>query len=392
MSLLLALALGVVLGAGVVALVVRRRLRSHRFRVAELERAVALADRDAQADQLARELLVEAMRRFPAGVIVVDGSGSEVFRNPAAEAMGGNHLTDALVLDTVASMLESARAGVSQRRTIELFGPPRRTVAIQTLPIGQPREVAGALALVEDVTERLRLEQARSDFVSNISHELRTPVGALALLAETLEDETDPADVARLSSRLASEAHRLGHVIEDLLELTRIEGGALRNQEHLLAARVVSECLERARPAADAKRIGIVVQDAPERVTFVGDRRQVLSALGNLVENAVRYSDPGSTVEVRIFRSDDNAVFEVVDHGMGIPTSQLDRIFERFYRVDRARARETGGTGLGLSIVRHVVDNHRGSISVESVEGVGSTFTMRLPIGLAATSSYEEAG
>jgi two-component system sensor histidine kinase SenX3 len=392
MDLIAAGAIGLAVGLALGALAIRVVIRRGRSRLLELERAVVRADRDAEADHRARDLLIEAIRRFPDGVIVCDAGGEEVFRNPAATAMGGNHLTDVLVLDTVTSMLESARVGVSQRRTLELFGPPRRTVAIHTLPIGNAQQVAGALALVEDVTERLRLEQARSDFVSNISHELRTPVGALALLAETLEGETDPADVARLSSRLASEAHRLGHVIEDLLELTRIEGGALRNQEHLLAARVVSECLERARSAADAKHIEIVVQDSPERVTFVGDRRQVLSALGNLVENAVRYSDPGSTVEVRISRSDDNAVFEVVDHGMGIPSSQLDRIFERFYRVDRARARETGGTGLGLSIVRHVVDNHRGSISVESVEGVGSTFTMRLPIGLAATSSYEEAG
>lgn len=392
MDALAAAVVGLLCGLVIGAIAVHTVFKNARDRTSKLERAVAQAGLDSKAESRLRDLLLEALRRFPDGVIVCDATGEEVFRNPTAEALGGDELTDTLVLDAVEAMLESARVGVSQRRTIELFGPPRRTVAIHTLPIGQANETTGALALFEDVTERLRLEQARSDFVSNISHELRTPVGALALLAETLQDATDPDDVERLAGRLSAEAHRLGRVIEDLLELTRIEGSELRSQERLLAARVATEAVERVRSAADAKQIRIDVAESADRVMFVGDRRQVLSALGNLVENAVRYSDSGSVVELRTFRQGDQAVFQVTDHGMGIPASQLDRIFERFYRVDRARARETGGTGLGLSIVRHVVDNHRGSISVESVEGQGSTFTMRLPIGLAATSPLEEAG
>ena len=391
MPALAAAALGLLLGLAIGSVVIAATRRRAEERTGELERAVAEAGRESQAGQHTRDLLVEALRRLPDGVIVCDAEGAEVFRNPAAQAMGGNDLTDALVLDAVTSMLESARAGVAQRRTLELFGPPRRTVAIHTLPIGQAHQSTGALALVEDVTERLRLEQARSDFVSNISHELRTPVGALALLAETLQDTTDHDDVTRLSGRLTSESHRLGRLIDDLLELTRIEGGALRNSERLVASDVATDARSHVQPSAEARRIAIRLTDSGDRAMLVGDRRQVLSALNNLLENAVRYSDPGSDVEIRTFADGDQAVFQVVDHGMGIPASQLDRIFERFYRVDRARARETGGTGLGLSIVRHVVDNHRGSISVESVEGQGSTFTMRLPAG-AASTRLEEAG
>ncbi|MCU1344476.1 MAG: histidine kinase, partial [Acidimicrobiia bacterium] len=282
------------------------------------------------------------------------------------------------------------RAGVAQRRTLELFGPPRRTISIHTIALG---DSGGAVALLEDVTERLRLEAVRRDFVANISHELRTPVGALAILAETLEAEDDPETVDRLAQRLHSEAHRVGRLIDDLLELTRIEGSELRSQERLVAADLILEAAERLRPLAAEKGISVELHEPPERLLFVGDRRQVASALGNLLQNAVRYSEPGATVEVWTSRSNDQVEFKVVDHGIGIPANQVDRIFERFYRVDRARTRETGGTGLGLSIVRHVVDNHRGSIAVESVEGVGSTFTMRLPTApIGHAHSLQEAG
>jgi two-component system sensor histidine kinase SenX3 len=355
-----------------------------------LQRSVSRTEDAVAGEASTRHLVHAALERLPTGVIVVDEEGREVFRNTWVEASGGTHLNDALVLDAVDSMLASARAGVAQRRTLELFGPPRRTISIQTIALG---DSGGAVALIEDVTERLRLEAVRSDFVANISHELRTPVGALAVLAETLEGEEDPETVDRLAQRLQSEAHRVGRLIDDLLELTRIEGSELRSQERLVATEMVAEAADRLRPLAKEKNIVVEHHEPPERLLLVGDRRQVASALGNLLQNAVRYSEPGATVEIWTSRVGDHAEFKVVDHGIGIPSNQLDRIFERFYRVDRARTRETGGTGLGLSIVRHVVDNHRGSIAVESVEGVGSTFTMRLPLGVIGNSIVlQEAG
>ena len=355
-----------------------------------LERSVSRTEDAVAGEATSRHLVHAALERLPTGVIVVDQDGHEVFRNTWVEASGGTPLNDTLVLDAVADMLASARAGVAQRRTLELFGPPRRTISIHTIALG---ESGGAVALIEDVTERLRLEAVRSDFVANISHELRTPVGALAVLAETLEGEEDAETVDRLAHRLQSEAHRVGRLIDDLLELTRIEGSELRSQERLVATDLVVEAVDRLRPLARDRNITVELHEPQERLLFVGDRRQVSSALGNLVQNAVRYSESNSIVEIWTGRNGDHVEFRVVDHGIGIPTNQLDRIFERFYRVDRARTRETGGTGLGLSIVRHVVDNHRGSVAVESVEGVGSTFTMRFPLGVVGTNvALQEAG
>jgi two-component system sensor histidine kinase SenX3 len=355
-----------------------------------LERSVGRTEDAVAGEASSRNLVHAALERLPTGVIVVDQDGREVFRNTWVEASGATQLNDTLVLDAVADMLASARAGVAQRRILELFGPPRRTVSIHTIGLG---DAGGAVALIEDVTERLRLEAVRSDFVANISHELRTPVGALAVLAETLEGEGDPETVDRLSHRLQNEAHRVGRLIDDLLELTRIEGSELRSQERLVATDLVLEAVERLRPLARERNVSVEMHEPPERLLFVGDRRQVASALGNLVQNAVRYSEADSIVEIWTGRNGEQVEFKVVDHGIGIPSNQLDRIFERFYRVDRARTRETGGTGLGLSIVRHVVDNHRGSISVESVEGVGSTFTMRLPLGIIGHPvALQEAG
>jgi two-component system, OmpR family, sensor histidine kinase SenX3 len=222
----------------------------------------------------------------------------------------------------------------------------------------------------------------RTDFVANISHELKTPVGALAVLAETLIDETDPDIVGRIAERLLDEAHRAARTIDDLIELSRIELGGEQLRDGVDVADVIRCAVERGEALAEQRSIRITVLDTETpggSITVTGDRRQLISAVGNLVENAVKYSEPAGQVQIR-WRSEGPWVeFMVADQGVGIPARDLDRIFERFYRVDKARSRGTGGSGLGLSIVRHVATNHGGEVLVSSSEGEGSTFVLRIP-------------
>jgi two-component system sensor histidine kinase SenX3 len=327
------------------------------------------------------------------GVVVFDHRGEVAYRNdPAATFLAARH-SDALVEEAIDALAADALRGRQATRELELFGPPRRVLNVKAVPLEDPARPSGALVVVEDTSERRHLENVRRDFVANISHELKTPVGALALLAETLLDETDPTVAKRLATRLATEAFRVGRTIDDLLELSRLEAasGGL-GDDRVEVARFVAEATERVRPAAEQRGIEIEEGDIAPALCVVGERRQLVSAVANLVDNAVKYSEPGSTVSVRA-RTDGGWVDVIVrDRGIGIPRRDLERIFERFYRVDRARSRETGGTGLGLAIVRHVASNHRGEVRVESREGQGSTFTLRLPAGAAHMSRDADGG
>jgi two-component system sensor histidine kinase SenX3 len=233
--------------------------------------------------------------------------------------------------------------------------------------------------VVEDISERQRLEAVRRDFVANISHELKTPVGALGLLAETMVDEDDADVLRRMAERMQKEAFRVGRTIDDLLQLSQIEASELPVHQDLALASVLEEVAERNRSAAEMRSVDLVVERPWADATVVGDRRQLVSALSNLVENAVKYSDEGGTVVLRAAERDGRIEIDVIDEGIGIPARDLERIFERFYRVDRARSRDTGGTGLGLAIVRHVAQNHHGEVRVASLEGEGTTFTLSLP-------------
>ncbi len=272
---------------------------------------------------------------------------------------------------------------------LDLFGPPRRSLVISATPLPSASGL-GALAVIEDVTERRRLEAVRRDFVANISHELKTPVGALALLAETLLNEDDAAITQRLAERIVTESFRVGRTIEDLLELSRIESGELPRREPVPVNLVVAEAIERIRPAAEQAGIDLVVREPNRRFAVFGDRRQLVSAIYNLLDNAVKYSDAGSAVEVFAATDGREIDISVRDHGIGIPGRDLERVFERFYRVDQARSRQTGGTGLGLAIVRHVTQNHDGSVRVESRPGEGSTFTLCLPTASGPVSVESE--
>jgi two-component system, OmpR family, sensor histidine kinase SenX3 len=322
--------------------------------------------------------LERALDAIPQGVVIADEQGGLVFRNEVAEAFSTARHADALVQAAVDELIESATKGEVGHRVLDLFGPPRRTLVITVTPLPSVHGL-GALAVIEDISERRRLEAIRRDFVANISHELKTPVGALGLLAETLALEDDPEVRQRLADRIESEAQRVGRTIDDLLELSRIESGEMPHREPVPVHLVLAEAAERIRPAAEQAEIGVVVHEPSRRLAVFGDRRQLVSAVYNLLDNAVKYSDPGATVDVRATTNGREVDIAVQDRGIGIPAGDLERVFERFYRVDQARSRQTGGTGLGLAIVRHVVNNHEGSARVESRLGEGSTFTLCLP-------------
>ncbi|HUP70606.1 MAG TPA: ATP-binding protein [Acidimicrobiales bacterium] len=332
--------------------------------------------------------LGSTLEAVPLGVIVAGPGGRELLRNQAASRLLGNRPADALATGAVTEVMAAAAGGAPASRSLELFGPPRRTLSLTgvTLPGG-----AGAV-IVEDVSERGRLEAVRRDFVANVSHELKTPVAALGLLAETLAAEDDLAVVRRLVGRMQDEAFRVNHIIDDLLDLSRLEGEPTVTHEPVAVGAVVAEAVEHVRRAADFREVRILVGEIPRSWNLVGDRRQLVSAFANLLENAVKYSGEGSEVSVRARTDGSTISLEVEDHGIGIPSRELDRIFERFYRVDRGRGRGTGGTGLGLSIVRHIATNHGGDVEVSSVEGEGSTFTLVLPAEARPMGLVAEAG
>jgi two-component system sensor histidine kinase SenX3 len=342
----------------------------------------------------AESRLAAALNAIPQGVVLFDATGLVVFRNETAASYVGARHGDALVDEAIADVAADALArstGQPSARTVDLFGPPRRVLVLTGFPTSNGTGRTGASVVIDDVTDIRRLEAVRRDFVANISHELKTPVGALGLLAETLLAEDDPAVARRLAERMLTEAFRVGRTIDDLLELSRIEAGEA-GQEVVPVHLLLADAVDRARPAAEQQGIELELTDPAPRLTVAGDRRQLVSAAYNLLDNAVKYSDPGATVAVRAHTDGRWVHIEVEYHGIGIPPPDLERIFERFYRVDRARSRETGGTGLGLAIVRHVASNHRGDVQVESSEGQGSTFTLRLPVGSGPVAVSSEAG
>ena len=347
--------------------------------VVRLERALAAGDR--------RELRRHELERYQAalgsitpGVLVVDEDGQVVFHNDAAEWFRDGRHGEAVVGQAIDDLIGTANAGEHTEREVQIYGPPRRKLFVAASPITDDGLSLGVVVLIDDITERDRLDAIRRDFVANISHELRTPIGAMSLLAETLVNETDPEVVASLAGRLGKEAQRLADTVDDLLELSRIEHGSGEEFQPVALQGVVHGAHDRVRSAAHQRDVSIGI-NLPERDLMVsGDRRQLTSAVYNLLDNGVKYTGTGGgTVSVRGRLVDDQIELVVQDSGIGVPRRDLDRIFERFYRVDRGRSRASGGTGLGLAIVRHVVANHGGRVSVESVEGEGSTFTLVLP-------------
>ncbi len=357
-------------------------LRRHRSD--EAERALRDAQQTA-ADAMAETVrLRRALDALTSAIVIHDAHGQLVLRNRQHAELDANRHVSALVAAAVEQLVAGAQEGRAASQTLELHGPPPRTLDITAVPLGSADVPLGTIAFVEDISERRRLEAVRKDFAANVSHELRTPIGALGVLAETLLDEENPEVVRRLAQHILSEAERAGRLIEDLLDLSRIEAGGVVVEARVDLLSVVATATERVVALAAQRDVRVTVIAPDTVVTVLGDERQLVSALVNLVDNAVKYSERGSVVEVDVATEKRWVVVAVRDQGIGIPAKDLERIFERFYRVDRARSRETGGTGLGLAIVRHVAGNHAGECRVESREGEGSRFTLVLPAGPGA--------
>jgi two-component system, OmpR family, sensor histidine kinase SenX3 len=321
--------------------------------------------------------------------VVLDESDSVVKASSAAYALGlvrGGGLT---VDDMLRMARDTRRDG--EIRQVELDLPRRGSgrgsrggdalaVSARVAPLGSRL----VLLLVEDLTEARRIEAVRRDFVANVSHELKTPVGALSLLSEAVMDAADdPEAVERFAGRMETEATRLTSLVQELIDLSRVQNDdSLEDAEPVRVTELVEEAADRCRQSASNKQITLA-SGGTEGLHVWGHRGQLAAALGNLVENAVNYSPARTRVGIAGRRiaapGGDLIEIAVTDQGIGISAADKERIFERFYRVDPARSRDTGGTGLGLAIVKHVAASHGGEVTVWSAEGQGSTFTLRLP-------------
>lgn len=327
--------------------------------------------------------VVRTLAVLRSAAVVLDDDDRVVRASPPAFALGV--VRDGMVVHAAVRELiaDVRRTGLIRDEELEL---PRGPVGPGTVMLQvRVAHVAPGLLLVlaEDRTQARRLEAIRRDFVVNVSHELKTPVGALSLLAETVQDAADdPEAVRRFAGRMVSEAHRLSELVHEILELSRLQvAGALKDIAVVDVDAVVAESVDRARTGAAAKEMGFQVGGESGTRVF-GDPTMLVQAVRNLLDNAVRYSPAGTTVGVGVRTRDGLVEIAVVDQGVGISPEEQDRVFERFYRVDPARSRETGGTGLGLSIVKHVAADHGGDVQVWSQPGRGSTFTLRLPVAV----------
>jgi two-component system sensor histidine kinase SenX3 len=333
-----------------------------------------------QPEPVLDESLVRVLAVLRSAVVVLDDDGGVLRASAPAYAFGivrGGRIAPAPVLDLIDDVRNH---GVIRDEELEL---PRGPVGRGTIMVQVRVAKIGThllLVLVEDRTEARRVEAIRRDFVVNVSHELKTPVGALALLAETVEAAADdPEAVRRFAGRMQRESTRLSALVHEIIELSRLQvAGGLGAMALVDVDRVVAEAVDRARTTAMSKSITIDAGGARGETVY-GGHALLVTAVRNLLDNAVAYSGAGTHVGVGVRRAGDLVEIAVVDQGIGIARTDQERVFERFYRVDPARSRDTGGTGLGLSIVKHVVADHGGDVVIWSQPGRGSTFTLRIP-------------
>lgn len=347
------------------------------YRVSEKQRE--LLDVDAGEPALpagAAEVLAVVGRAF----VVLDDVDGVVRASPAAYAYGlvrGHTVVHKELLDMTAGV---RRDGVILERQLEL---PRGPLGHGTIIVQVRAAMLGEeyiLLLADDRTEITRTEEIRNDFVANVSHELKTPVGAISLLAEALESSADDeAAVRRFAQRMHKESARLAALVQDIIELSRLQGASVIQEGRPVDINaVIAEAVDRSQLPAESKNITIVVGGRTDGKVF-GDQDLLVTALRNLIDNAIRYSPANTRVGIGVRSREGLVSISVTDQGEGLSAEDQERVFERFYRVDSARSRHTGGTGLGLSIVKHVASNHGGEVTLWSQPGQGSTFTLRLP-------------
>ncbi|MGO4248151.1 sensor histidine kinase [Paenarthrobacter sp. RAF54_2] len=347
------------------------------FRISERQRRIVDLDvTEPLLPEGAAEVLAVVGRAF----VVVDAIDGVVRASPAAYAYGlvrGHTVVHKQLLDMTAKV---RRDGVILEQQYEL---PRGPLGKGTIVVQVRAAMLGweyIVLLADDRTEITRTEEIRNDFVANVSHELKTPVGAISLLAEALEASPDDEEaVRRFAKRMHKESGRLAALVQDIIELSRLQGANVAQQGHTVDINtVITEAVDRSQLPAESKNIQILVGGHSDSLVF-GDRDLLVTALRNLIDNAIRYSPENTRVGVGVRTREGVVAISVTDQGEGLTPEDQERVFERFYRVDAARSRHTGGTGLGLSIVKHVVSNHGGEVTVWSQPGQGSTFTIRLP-------------
>jgi len=321
-------------------------------------------------------------------IIIFNRAGVIVHRNLAGERFKNARHGDAVVSDLIGRMATAGLSGDPGMEELELLGPPVQVWLIASKILGPSADPEGIVVAVHDITALRRVEKIRGDFVANVTHELKTPIGALAILAETIATSDKDSDVQELAESLVKESTRLGRMVDDLLDLSTIEMQSTHNRSEVALVDLIEEAMERVSALARQRAVALnCASYADQDIYLFCDRAQIVNALTNLLENAVKYSDSKQVVTITAALEDSHQIvnIEIIDEGIGIPTADLERIFERFYRVDKARSRSTGGTGLGLSIVRHVAEAHGGTVRVESQEGEGSRFTLSIPSLLIST-------
>jgi len=350
-------------------------------------RTAVVAPSDPEISRDTRQLL----RVLRSSVVLLDVSGTVLQASPSAYSYGLVR-SGRIVPPAVSDLVERARStGHPVERELSLprgplSGDGEMILQLRVAPMG-----AGRLVIVaEDHTAARRLDQVRRDFVANVSHELKTPVGALALLAETVADAADdPAAVRRFSAQMTRESRRLSALVQEIIDLSRLQEPDVLVDSALLAVDdVIAEAADRVRVEAESRRITLTVGGEPNLYVH-GDADLLATAVRNLLDNALRHSEPLSRVSVGVSRDSDQVRIAVVDQGEGMDAEQQQRVFERFYRADPARARRTGGSGLGLSIVKHIAADHGGVAEVWSKPGAGSTFTLVLPLADPPTETGE---
>ena len=330
------------------------------------------------------DLVAEVLQLMGSVGIVVDGSNKVVGTNSWAESFGlvaRGLLVHAEIIDLV----KRARAGsdIQSFEGVLSVGLAKEKVSVAA----KSKLVAGdyVVVVLEDRTSDIRLDKTRRDFIENISHELKTPIGAIALLSEAIQEAGDDrVAVAKFAASLSKESSRLTFLVQDIIKLSRLQAEEVIAAAELVDLNeVVAEAIDRNEQLAANRKIRLVSEQA-QRLEVFGNKEMLITAVKNLIENAITYSDPGSSVGIGCGVKQDIAEVAVTDSGSGISPENQQRIFERFYRADPSRSRDTGGTGLGLSIVKHVAKVHRGEVKLFSQVGVGSTFTLRIPLATAA--------
>jgi two-component system sensor histidine kinase SenX3 len=319
--------------------------------------------------------------------IVVDGSSKVVGTNSWAESFG-LVARGFLVHSELVDLVKRARSGSE----IESFeGILRVGLAQEKVSVSAKSKLVEGdyvVLVLEDRTSDIRLDKTRRDFIENISHELKTPIGAIALLSEAIQEAGDDrAAVSKFAASLNKESSRLTFLVQDIIKLSRLQSEeVIADAELIDLNEVVADAIDRNEQLAANRKIRLVSEQAPKLEVF-GNKEMLITAVKNLVENAISYSEPGTSVGIGCSAKESIAEITVTDSGAGISPENQERIFERFYRADPSRSRETGGTGLGLSIVKHVAKTHRGEIKLFSQVGVGSTFTLRVPLATASDPS-----